>query len=123
MKKIILIFILLLNISIVSASVGIGVSPAKLSDTIFTGDVKEYEYIVYNTGDINVTANIEVEGDLSDYADISDKSLFLLPEPEPHRLPPVNGKITKIKIHAPLLFKEKNYTSRLLSLSIQVLAV
>ncbi|HIH25192.1 hypothetical protein J4476_04340 [Candidatus Woesearchaeota archaeon] len=115
MKKLILIIIFLMNLSVVSASVGVGVSPAKLSDTIFTGEVKEYDYIIYNTGDINITAKISIEGELSDYIDISEKEIFLLPEPEPHRLPPVNGKITKIRIKSPLLLHEKNYTSKVVA--------
>ena len=110
-----LIILLIVNISLVTASVGIGISPSKLVDSINSMKSKEYDYIIYNTGDINITAKMYTEGELSDYITITPSELFLLPEPEPHRLPPVNGKMIKVKVRAPFAFDEKNYTSKIIA--------
>ncbi|HLC86304.1 MAG TPA: hypothetical protein VJG30_03395 [Candidatus Nanoarchaeia archaeon] len=100
--KLAIIFILLLLITnTVQASVGIGISPAKITDTLHSKEEKEHTYTVYNTGNLNITAKLEADGEIKDYIEFYPEETNLLPEPEPHRLPPVNGKQITMKIKTP----------------------
>ncbi len=97
-----LIFVLIIIFAkIAHASVGIGISPAKVVDIINGGTEKSYEYTVYNTGDMNVTAKLEASDELKKYVKFSPVEVDLQPEPEPHRLPPVNGKKIIMILMAP----------------------
>ena len=112
----ILIFIaLLLTVINVSANIGIGISPAKITDTIESGQEKEYTYTLYNTGDLNVTARLETDN-LENIVKFEPEEIFLEPEPLPHRLPPVNGKQVKAIIKGPKVTSAKNISGNIVAL-------
>lgn len=114
MKLTIILILLLLSTNIVQASVGIGISPAKLTDTLYSKEEKEYSYTVYNTGNLNITAKLEADGEIKGYVKFYPTETSLLPEPEPHRLPPVNGKQIIAKIKAPRTRENKNLTGNII---------
>lgn len=105
-----ILFLVGINLCLVSAAVGVGLSPSKLNLQVVGGEVQEIELLVFNTGDRDMELNIIVEGDIADIATIDPESLVVSPEPMPHELPIKNGKTFKVYITPPVSSKTIVYS-------------
>ena len=94
---------------IVSASIGVGISPSKVNDRIGSKEEKNYTFIIYNTGNTNVLIKMGSSDGIDGKAKFYPSELTLIPEPEPHRLPPVNGKEVIVTIKAPVTGSLKKF--------------
>ncbi len=101
-KIVILLVLFLLNLNIVYASIGVGISPSKIFDKIESKQEKNYTFIIYNTGDIPLNIKLSSSDGITGIAKFYPQEAILQPEPEPHRLPPVNGKTITVTIKAPV---------------------
>lgn len=102
-KKTLLLLLVLFILSspFTLASVGLGISPSRMEHRVEGGKTFETEYLVYNSGTIDIIARFNAEGDITPYVTFEEQDMSLLSEPEPHRFPPVYGKRFKVKYSPP----------------------
>ncbi len=105
----------LVCISLVSASIGVGISPSKVLDQVVSKQEKNYTFTIYNTGDIPVLIKMSASDELEGKVRFYPEELSLLPEPEPHRLPPVNGKDIIVTVKAPVSHDLKKITGHIVA--------
>lgn len=92
------IFLFFMGLGIVSANVGIGVSPTKIVMEIEAGEKVEIPYIVFNTGDSPISVSFNLDGDIAQFSKLSAmQSSVLQPEPYPRELPIKNGESINIE--------------------------
>ncbi len=103
-----LLFILVVNLA--SASVGVGMNPAKASLVLEGGKTQTMEVTVFNTGDTPLEISLQAEGDIAPYVDFEPKSVVVDPEPVPHTLPVKNGKIFTVKFTPPASSQVVSYS-------------
>lgn len=113
MKKegVFLIFVLtLLSLSLVSADVGLGVSPSKMRQQIVSGDTYEYQFYVFNTGDNLMDVSLNIKGDIAEFSTVSPVDSSISPEPKPHELPLKNAKLFTLTVDAPNVRNQEIYS-------------
>ena len=116
MNKILLIVgMFLISISLVSASIGVGISPSKVSDQVVSKQEKNCTFTIYNTGDIPVLIKMSASDELEGKVKFYPEELSIIPEPEPHRLPPVNGKDVIVTVKAPVSRDLKKITGHIVA--------
>ncbi|MBI5391904.1 hypothetical protein HZB00_02790 [Candidatus Woesearchaeota archaeon] len=107
---------MLFLLPIATANIGIGVSPAKrIILHVEGGNIIEENYLVYNTGDGPITANLGLEGMISNFTTVTSSSLYVEPEPQPLELPIKNGKHFKAIYHIPPSNKAQVYTGKIIA--------
>ncbi len=113
MKSKLLIFVALflvsLNLVVVMAAVGLGISPSKMVEQIPAGETTSYEFLVFNTGDSPIEVSFIVKGDFVDFTEFSRETLVLEPEPKPHELPIKNGETVIVSFSPPASSKSNEY--------------
>lgn len=117
MKKITIIIIgmLLLNLALVNASIGVGISPSKIFDVLESKERRNYTFIIYNTGNIDVKARMSLTDDIEKWdVKFYPEEFILKPEPEPHRLPPANGQTVTVSLKSPVS-KAKKFTGHVVA--------
>jgi len=91
---------------VVSADVGIGVSPSRSNVQVEAGKEITLDFLVFNTGDGDLDVTISTEGEISDYVELSETTLSISPEPKPHTRPIKNGKSVSVTFKAPVSARE-----------------
>lgn len=91
----------ILALSLVSADVGVGVSPSKMIEQIQAGQSEEVELLIFNTGDASLDISLSFTGDIAKFAEVVTTSQIIEPEPKPHALPIKNGKTFLVKLSVP----------------------
>lgn len=92
---------ILLFSGIVSAAVGIGISPSKMKEQLVAGSEYTYEILVFNTGSDPMEISLAPQGDLVGFTRIEPDSLIIEPEPYPREYPIKNGKIFRVTFDLP----------------------
>jgi len=118
MKKTLIISIaifFLINLAIVSASIGIGVSPSKVYDKMQSKQEKNFTFSIYNTGDITLKAKMSASEEMNNMVTFYPEEITIEPEPEPHRLPAVNGKNVIVTLKAPVTNKIRKITGHIVA--------
>lgn len=95
--------------SVISADVGLGISPSKIRDPVISGETYSIEILIFNTGSEEMDITLSYVGDLSDSVVISPSSQIIQPEPVPHEFPIKNGKLFEITFKIPSSSSEKTY--------------
>lgn len=110
-KSVILGFgILVFSLALVSANVGLGISPSKMKEQVVAGETYSYEFLVFNTGSQDIDLTFSTKGDFADFVVIETPDRTIAPEPEPHEFPIKNGKTFKVSVTFPKSSKEKIYS-------------
>ena len=91
---------------IVSADVGIGISPSRSNVQVEAGQEVSIDFLIFNTGDIDLDVSLTTEGDISEHIELSVDTLSISPEPKPHVRPIKNGKTVTAVISAPVTAQE-----------------
>jgi|TARA_B100000315_G_C14535885_1_gene568405 hypothetical protein len=104
-----ILFLFSLNLVLISAEVGVGISPSKIVEQIQSGEDSSYEFLVFNTGDIPIDIKIVVEGDIADFTTAEPKKKIVQPEPRPIALPIKNGETFIVTFNPPSKGKEVRY--------------
>ena len=117
-KKIYLLFVLsILLFSLVSADVGLGISPSKMRENLVAGSTFEYDIVVFNVGSDAMDIELVANGEISEFTTIEPKIQTIQPEPEPHEFPIKNGKVFHVVFDIPNSGKEKLYTGSFSAIS------
>lgn len=107
-KKVFLVFVLaVFSFALVSADIGIGVSPSKLREQVVSGESYEYDLFVFNTGSGVIDVTLSVSEELSDFVTVVENRVTIDPEPLPHELPLKNAESVKIIVNAPKVRSEE----------------
>jgi len=109
LKVFLLISLILLSASLISADVGLGISPSKIRDQVNSGETYSIDVLVFNTGSNLANVTLSYSGDLSDMVQISPSSQEIESEPVPHEFPIKNGKVFKVTFKIPTSSSEKSY--------------
>lgn len=109
LKMIVLILVFLLNIYLVYADVGVGISPSKIVLQIEGGSFKELDLLIFNSGDDAMDISFNIEGEIAKFTTFDQKSILVEPEPKPHTLPIKNGKKLIVKFIPPVSKETKKY--------------
>ncbi|MCF7910579.1 hypothetical protein K9L16_02820 [Candidatus Pacearchaeota archaeon] len=103
----------ILFFSIISAEVGVGISPSKLKFQIIGGSEYEQEITVFNTGTYDSEIFLVAEGDIAGFTEITPKSVVVSPEPKPHELPLKNSQTFLVKFDPPSVAEKTTYSGSL----------
>jgi hypothetical protein len=103
----------LVSLMIVSANVGLGVSPSKIREEVTSGESYSYDYLVFNTGSQDINVKISVEGEISEFVTFESSQAVISPEPLPHEFPIKNGINFQYTIDFPKTMKPKVYTGKI----------
>ncbi len=104
------ILLIILLSSFASASVGVGISPAKAIFEIEGGQTQELQVLVFNSGDQGpAEIHVEPQGAIASFTTVTPESQIVEQEPE-HQRPIDNGKIFTVKFNPPATNEEKTYT-------------
>jgi hypothetical protein len=95
--------------TIVSADVGVGISPSKVALQVEGGKTQQLELIVFNTGDNDMKISLIADGDIATFTKIEPLSETIKPEPKPHSLPIKNGKTFVVTFSPGITSSEKKY--------------
>jgi len=99
---IILVLVFFGLIQMISADVGVGISPSKMIIQLEGGRTHEFELMVFNVGSDPMKLSFVVEGTLSEITEVEyDENLLVDPEPQPHELPIKNGKTVLVRFTPP----------------------
>lgn len=107
----VLVFVLMLNV--VSASVGVGISPSKMKEQLIAGQSYTYDILIFNTGSNELEISLAALGELKGFTKVEPTSLVIQPEPEPQELPIKNGQYFKVTFSPPRSGKEITYSGTL----------
>lgn len=107
----------LFSVSLVSAAVGVGLSPSRVNLQVVGGEMLELDLLVFNTGDSTMDLGIVVEGAIKDFTVVDLSSLSIDPEPKPHELPIKNGRTFNVKFNPPVSRKIVTYTGTIVAVS------
>lgn len=109
-KKIFLMFVVsMFVLTLVSAEVGLGISPSKMKEHLITGSSYEYDIIVFNVGDESMEITLVANGEIAPFTTITPVSQMVEPEPLPHEFPIKNGKVFHVVFDIPNGGKERIY--------------
>lgn len=110
-KKILLVmFLVFFSFALVSADVGIGISPSKMREQVTAGETYTYDFLVFNTGSQDIDLTLSATGEIAEFVTITEPSRTITPEPLPHEFPIKNGKTFTVTIDIPKSSKQKTYT-------------
>lgn len=113
-KKMFLVFVLaVFSLALISADVGIGVSPSKMREQVTSGESYEYDIFVFNTGSETIDVTLSVSEELSEFVTVVEGVVTIDPEPMPHALPLKNAKSVKIIVNAPKVRNEEVYSGKI----------
>lgn len=102
-----------LMVDLVSASVGIGISPSKMKEQLVAGKTYTYNILVFNTGSSELEISLSALGELKGFTQIEPESLVIQPEPQPQELPIKNGQYFKVTFTPPRSGKMSTYVGTL----------
>lgn len=113
-EKIFLIFaVAIFAFTLVSAEVGLGISPSKMREHLIAGSSYTYDIVVFNVGTDAMEINLVVNGEIAPFTTITPASEIIEPEPKPHEFPIKNGKVFSVTFDIPNGGKERVYTGSL----------
>lgn len=104
---------LVLAVSMLDASVGIGVSPSKSVLQVESGTTQTAELLVFNSGDAPMQITLTADGDIAQFTTIEPSNYTILPEPMPHTLPIKNGRTFTVTFKPPASSEKKTYLGML----------
>jgi ABC-type sugar transport system permease subunit len=96
--------------TLVSASVGMGISPSRTEYRIEGGKTLETTYMVYNTGTDDLIARFSADGDIKPYVQFVEKDVYLQKEEDITKFPPPNAKRFTVRYTPPTTSKSKRIT-------------
>ena len=67
------------NLCLVSASVGVGLSPSKMNLQVVGGEMQEIDLLVFNSGDNPMELKMVIEGDIAEFTTTDPESLSVNP--------------------------------------------
>lgn len=101
-EKIFLVFVTaLFLVSVVSAEIGLGMSPSRMIEHVVAGESQFIEITVFNVGDEDVNITLVPKGDIVKFVTITPAVQTVEPEPRPHEFPVKNGRIFYVVIDVP----------------------
>lgn len=109
-KYFVLGILLIFSLILVSAEVGLGISPSKMKEQVVAGDTYTYSFLVFNTGSQDIEVSLVVDGEIAEFATVQTPLLTISPEPSPHEFPIKNGVSFNVVFEMPKSMGDKAYT-------------